>query len=105
MKLMTVFQLIFFIFFFWFKRVDNPSEGNAQAPVHGDENVWTCQDRMMSPLFTIGMLLSHPFAGLSNRGLTYEYYLARFSSFSSLLSLEAHLTGIGVRACPLISGV
>ena len=95
MKLMTVFQLIFFIFL-CFKRVDNPSEGNAQAPVHGDENVWTCQDRMMSPLFTIGMLLPHPFAGLSNRGLTYEYYLARVSSLSSLLSLEAHLTGISV---------
>ena len=105
MKLMTVFQLIFFIFFSGLKGLITQAKEMPKQPVHGDENVWTCQDRMMSPLFTIGMLLSHPFAGLSNRGLTYEYYLARFSSFSSLLSLEAHLTGISVRACPLISGV
>jgi len=44
MKLMTVFQLIFFIFFFsGFLGVDNPGEGNTQAPVHDDATVWTCR--------------------------------------------------------------
>jgi len=43
MKLMTAFQLIFFIFFSGFLGVDNPGEGNTQAPVHDDATVWTCR--------------------------------------------------------------